>query len=128
MASEQELVVRSLLDAMRGGSDEAFAAATAYVAEDGEYLPNGWKRATTGREAVRAELCKTGAHYRDLDIEVVTCTAEGDRVVMERIDRFVMADKPIDLHVVGIFELGPDLLVTSWRDYYDRHEVEVKLR
>jgi limonene-1,2-epoxide hydrolase len=76
---------------------------------------------------VLAELCGTGAHYHDLDIEIVTSTTQGQRVVMERVDHFVMAGKPIDLHVVGIFEVA-DGLVTSWRDYYDRHEVDAKLR
>jgi limonene-1,2-epoxide hydrolase len=128
MTSEQETVVRSLLAAMRGGTDEAFAAATAFVAEDGAYQPNGWKAPRVGRSAVLAELCGTGAHYSGLDIEIVTCTADGDRVVMERIDHFVMQGKAIDLHVVGIFELNPDCLVTSWRDYYDRKEVDAKLR
>jgi limonene-1,2-epoxide hydrolase len=128
MSSQQEVVVRSLLAAMRGGTDEAFAAAAAFVAEDGSYFPNAWRSARVGRDAVLAELCSTGAHYSGLDIEVVTCTADGDRVVVERLDRFVMQGKPIDLHVVGVFELGPDGLVTSWRDYYDRNEVTTKLR
>jgi limonene-1,2-epoxide hydrolase len=123
-----EAVVRALLAAMRDGTDEAFAAAVAFVAEDGTYHPNAWRSARVGRDAVLAELCGTGAHYGGLDIEVVTCTAAGNRVVVERIDRFVMQGKPIDLHVVGVFELGPDLLVTSWRDYYDRSEVTAKLR
>jgi limonene-1,2-epoxide hydrolase len=123
-----EAVVRALLAAMRGGTDEAFGAAGAFLAEGCEYRPNGWRRPRVGREAAVEELRGTGAHYRDLDVEVVTATAQGPRVAMERIDRFVMGGRPIDLHVVGIFEVGPDGLVTSWRDYYDRHEVDVKLR
>ncbi|MGE0795397.1 MAG: limonene-1,2-epoxide hydrolase family protein [Acidimicrobiia bacterium] len=125
--ADPEAVVRRLLAAMRGGTDEAFAAATALIADEGSYRPNGWRSPRVGRAAVLAELCATGAHYRDLEIEVVTCTAQDDRVVAERVDRFVMEGRPIDLHVVGIFEVGPDGLVTSWRDYYDRREVDVKL-
>jgi limonene-1,2-epoxide hydrolase len=128
VASDQETVVRALLAAMQGGTDEAFAAAAAFVAEDGSYYPNAWRSARVGRQAVLAELCSTGAHYSGLDVEVVTCTADGDRVVMERIDHFVMQGKPIDLHVVGVFELNPDHLIATWRDYYDRREVDTKLR
>jgi limonene-1,2-epoxide hydrolase len=128
VTSDQETVVRSLLAAMRGGTDEAFAAATAFVAEDGTYYPNAWRSPRVGRAAVLAELCSTGAHYSDLDVEVVSCTADGERVVMERIDHFVMQGNPIDLHVVGVFELNADHLVSTWRDYYDRREVDTKLR
>jgi limonene-1,2-epoxide hydrolase len=128
MAGEAAAVVRSFLDAMKGGTDEAFADAVTRFSARSSYAPNGWKAPVVGRDAVLAELRSTGAHYSQLAIEVVHLVEADGVVAAERVDRFVMGGTPVDLHVVGIFEVGSDGLITAWRDYYDRAEVDRQVR
>jgi limonene-1,2-epoxide hydrolase len=38
-----------------------------------------------------------------------------------------MMGKDVDIHVVGVFEVGDDDKVSSWREYFDMKEIEAQL-
>jgi len=42
----------------------------------------------------------------------------GDVVFTERVDRFQMGDKKVELPVAGVFEVR-DGKIAAWRDYFD---------
>ncbi|MFE6859471.1 limonene-1,2-epoxide hydrolase family protein [Nocardia sp. NPDC057668] len=45
-------------------------------------------------------------------------SANGGTVLNERTDRFTLGEKPIELPVMGIFEVSGGK-ITAWRDYFD---------
>jgi limonene-1,2-epoxide hydrolase len=51
--------------------------------------------------------------------EVVHQAVSGNVVINERIDRFEVGGKPVELPVVGVFEINDDGKITAWRDYFD---------
>jgi limonene-1,2-epoxide hydrolase len=50
--------------------------------------------------------------------EIVQIAAAGNVVLTERIDRFIGADKKVELPVMGAFEIR-DGKIAAWRDYFD---------
>jgi len=94
--------------------DEAVAVLT----DDVEYdnVPIG---KVFGPAAVRAAL--TGdifAAAADCEWVIVRQVSTGPVVMNERIDRFRIGDRWLEIPVVGIFELD-DGRIRLWRDYFD---------
>ena len=56
-----------------------------------------------------------------MSAEIVALAADGHSVLTERIDRIFGADGSMTavIPVMGILELGDDLLVRRWREYFD---------
>jgi limonene-1,2-epoxide hydrolase len=50
--------------------------------------------------------------------EVKQIAAGGDVVLTERVDRFIGAEKTVELPVMGAFEIE-DGKIAAWRDYFD---------
>jgi limonene-1,2-epoxide hydrolase len=50
--------------------------------------------------------------------EVLHQVEDGDTVMNERVDRFWMGDKTVEIRVMGVFEVR-DGRVAVWRDYFD---------
>jgi limonene-1,2-epoxide hydrolase len=40
-------------------------------------------------------------------------------VLTERVDRFLLNGRKVELPVMGAFEVGPDGKIRAWRDYFD---------
>jgi limonene-1,2-epoxide hydrolase len=53
--------------------------------------------------------------------DTVHLVADGNIVMTERIDHFVMGDKDIGLPVMGTFEVEGGK-ITAWRDYFDMNQ------
>jgi limonene-1,2-epoxide hydrolase len=72
----------------------------------------------TGREAIRQvfELFVPPAEW--IDWEVRHIASRGAVVFTERVDRFVMGGKRVELPVAGVFEIR-DGKIAGWRDYFD---------
>ncbi len=49
---------------------------------------------------------------------MLNIAAAGSVVLTERLDRFVMGGKTVELPVAGVFEVS-DGKITAWRDYFD---------
>jgi limonene-1,2-epoxide hydrolase len=71
-----------------------------------------------GKVAIRAVLERFLAPASAVQFEMRHLAAEGDCVLTERIDRFEMGGKSVELPVMGAFELR-DGKIAAWRDYFD---------
>jgi len=91
--------------------------ALAYLAPDCEYDNVPMSKAV-GHEAIRATLEAFVIPSESVEFEVVRQAASGPIVMNERIDRFQLNGKPIELAVAGVWEVDGDR-ITLWRDYFD---------
>jgi limonene-1,2-epoxide hydrolase len=63
---------------------------------------------------------------RALPWEVRHIVAEGDIVMTERVDNFMVGERRISVPCMGIFELR-DGKIAAWRDYWDLKQFERQL-
>lgn len=66
---------------------------------------------------------ETLVHFRSMferiEIEVVTVAEQGNLVMVERIERYVLLDGvTLEMNVIGAFELEGGL-IAAWRDYWE---------
>ena len=87
------------------------------LAEDVEYQ-NMPIAAVKGREAVKEQLEFLMATTTDGEWRVDREVANGELVMNERVDRFLINGTWADLPVAGVFVVR-DGLITLWRDYFD---------
>ena len=81
------------------------------------WINEGLSKTTGIEEAIRRPRSPdVAAVYFDM----LAIAADGNRVLTERLDRFVRADgsEVAALKVMGIFEVEGDCIV-AWRDYFD---------
>jgi limonene-1,2-epoxide hydrolase len=71
-----------------------------------------------GPEAVRAVIEGFLAMADSIVFETLNEVADGDLVLNERVDTFVVGGNPTVLEVMGVFELR-DGKIARWRDYFD---------
>ena len=72
-----------------------------------------------GAPAIGESLATFRSLFRRIEVEVVTVAEDGDLVMVERIERYVLLDGSVlELPVVGAFELV-DGLIAAWHDYWD---------
>ena len=62
-----------------------------------------------------------------VEFRVDNIVADGDVVLTERVDYFVMPDKTIELPVMGAFEVR-DGKIAHWRDYFDLQQYMSQLQ
>ena len=72
-----------------------------------------------GRAAIQEELANQAAWASDFDLAVLNIASTGGVVLVERLDRFSMNGKTINVPVVGVFECDGAGKFTAWRDYFD---------
>ena len=53
-----------------------------------------------------------------IEFVVLHAAARGNLVFTERVDRFRIAGKTVELPVAGVFEIR-DGRIAAWRDYFD---------
>lgn len=96
------------------------------VAADVEYdnVPMG---KVEGPEGIKATLGPMVEGLDEVEFVVLRQTATGNVVMNERVDRFRIGDRWADLPVAGVFEVGPDGLITLWRDYFDQQTLNDQL-
>ena len=70
-----------------------------------------------GREAVRAYLRKAW-RFEAVDWQMINIASDGNTVLTERIDDFVISGHKVSLPVMGVFEVVGGK-ITVWRDYFD---------
>lgn len=71
-----------------------------------------------GKTAIAALLGVILAPASEVKFEIKHIVASGDVVLTERIDRFVMGGKTVELPVMGAFVVR-DGKIAAWRDYFD---------
>ena len=71
-----------------------------------------------GRDAIKGVIEQFTTPFEHCPWEILHIAAAGDIVLTERVDRFVGADKKVELPVMGTFEIR-DGKIAAWRDYFD---------
>lgn len=71
-----------------------------------------------GEDAIRAILELFVPGSEEIEFEILGLAADGDTVYTERIDRFTVNGKRLELPVAGVFEIR-DGAIAAWRDYFD---------
>jgi limonene-1,2-epoxide hydrolase len=74
-----------------------------------------------GKDAIRTtfEMFMTGVEK--IEFRVRNIVADGDVVLTERVDVFVLPNATIELPVMGTFEVR-DGRIAAWRDYFDLNQ------
>ena len=71
-----------------------------------------------GKDAIKGVIEQFTAPFDRSEWELLQIAAVGDVVLTERVDRFISADKTIELPVMGTFEIVGGK-IAAWRDYFD---------
>lgn len=71
-----------------------------------------------GKAAIRTVLDMFLKPAESVEFIVLHMAADGDTVLTERLDRFVMGGKTVELPVAGVFEVQGGK-IAAWRDYFD---------
>ena len=72
----------------------------------------------SGKDAIKTLLGFILGSAKSVKFDIKKIVAEGDVVLTERVDTFLMGDKTVALEVMGAFELR-DGKIAAWRDYFD---------
>lgn len=75
-------------------------------------------KAVQDTEAIRSLVDYFVHPASEIEFEVLSIMAEGNTVLTERLDRFVINGKTVTLPVMGSFEVSEGK-ITAWRDYFD---------
>ena len=78
--------------------------------------------AAEGTEAIRGVLEMFVPMASAIEFEIRHLVADGNVVLTERVDHFVVNDRAVDLPVMGVFELTSDGKIAAWRDYFDLNQ------
>ena len=71
-----------------------------------------------GKAAIRKFIEPFLKDADTVSFEIKHTTSAGNAVMNERVDRFVMGPKKIELPVAGVFEIRGGK-IAAWRDYFD---------
>ncbi len=72
-----------------------------------------------GKAAIEATLKQFVDPSATTEFEIRNLAVNGNVVLTERIDRLHIGGKPVELPVMGTFEVNADGKITAWRDYFD---------
>lgn len=101
-------------------------AICAYFADDAEYF-NIPMQPLRGLAAIRAALQGFVGAMQSAEFEIKQIAGNGNSVLTERIDRFQLGARAVEIPVMGIFELR-DAKIVAWRDYFDLAMYERQLK
>lgn len=109
-----EAIVRDFISAWQRLNPSELAG---YFSEDGVYhnMPSA---AVVGRDNIEQFISGFISQWESTDWEVINLLADGDSVMVERLDKTVVAGSPVNLPCFGYFELS-DGKIKLWRDYFD---------
>jgi limonene-1,2-epoxide hydrolase len=129
MGFEQEAVVRAFMTELEGDRWDAARVerAVSRIAPDGRYSVHAWDDPFVGHDAIRAELLRQAPGMTDLRNEILTIGSVGRLVFTERLDSLLLYDKPLSVHIAGVFEVDTMGKIAAWRDYADSREIAVQV-
>jgi len=81
----------------------------------------------TGRDAIRATIQMFTTGVERMEFQVRNIAGDGNTVLTERVDVFVLPGKIIELPVMGTFEVR-DGKIAAWRDYFDLNQYMTQLQ
>ena len=88
-----------------------------YFTEDGIYF-NIPAKPVQGTESLRQFIGGFIANWTKTEWDVISLVAQGDLVMVERLDRNDVGDKHVDLPCFGVFDMQ-NVLIKEWSDYVD---------
>ena len=121
--SPQEVVATFVASVERGDIDEALKQ----LAPECEYdnVPMG---KNIGHEAIRQTLAIFVSPENPPRFEVIRQVAQGNLVFNERVDHLVVGGKPLEVPVVGVWEIDSGTSkITLWRDYFDMGQISSQM-
>jgi limonene-1,2-epoxide hydrolase len=89
-----------------------------YFADDGAVYHNMPMGPVTGKDAIKGVLDMFLGPAQSVEFVMLQIAGTGDVVLTERLDKFVLGGKTVELPVAGVFELKHGK-ITAWRDYFD---------
>ncbi len=107
-------LVRRFCEAFAGRDVEAVLA---FFHEDAVYH-NMPLEPVQGKAAIRSVLETFMRPAQEIEFRVLHAAAAGPVVFTERLDRFLMGERWVELPVAGVFEVREGK-ITAWRDYFD---------
>ena len=109
-----ERLIRDFCDAWsRKNIDELLG----YFTEDAVYH-NMPIDAAQGHDAIRNVMMLFIPLSKEISFQIKHLAEDGNTVLTERVDRFVMDGATIELPVMGVFEVEKGK-IKAWRDYFD---------
>ena len=111
---DNEAIVRDFITAWSRLNPSELAS---YFSEDGVYH-NMPSEAVVGRDNIERFIAGFIRPWESTDWEVISLLADGDIVMVERLDKTVVAGSPVNLPCFGYFQLTNGE-ITLWRDYFD---------
>lgn len=116
-------VVQQLIDAFNAADMERIMS---HFADDAIYH-NIPVAPVSGRAAIRAVVQRFMGMSSRVDWQVRNLAVTSTGVVLtERVDRFLIDGKWVELPVMGTFEVAGGK-VTAWRDYFDMQQFQTQL-
>jgi limonene-1,2-epoxide hydrolase len=117
-----ERVVRALCEGLTKRDAEALRP---YFTDDVVYH-NIPMDAAVGIDAAVAFLAGFFGMCDAMEVEMRHLAVQGDVVLTERVDTFIVGDKVAPLPVMGTFEVE-DGKIRAWRDYFDLAQITTML-
>ena len=78
--------------------------------------------AVTGPAEIEKVLQQFLGPASEAEFEIRSLAVRGNTVLTERVDRFTVGDKRIELPVMGTFEVDDAGKISAWRDYFDMNQ------
>jgi limonene-1,2-epoxide hydrolase len=120
--SDNVALIRRFIDACVRAEPDEFAA---YFTDDAVWWNSPWK-AIEGREAIRETLRRGAERMTALSWTIHYIVGDGDVVLTERVDHFLVGDTRVSVPCMGIFQVR-DGKIAAWRDYWDLQQFERQL-
>jgi limonene-1,2-epoxide hydrolase len=114
MSAENERLVRDFCVAWKRRNINELLG---YFADDAIYH-NMPMQPVQGRDGIRQIFEFFIPPAQEIEWEVLHIASSGSVVFTERVDRFVIAGKKVELPVAGVFEIRAGK-IAAWRDYFD---------
>ena len=116
MSHDNDAIITAFVKEYDAPAPDATRLAS-YLTEDAVYH-NIPMAPITGRDKIAAALGGMASQFTSCGWEVKHQVASGDVVMNERIDRFTIGGKEVEIPVMGTFVLR-DGKIAEWRDYFD---------
>lgn len=112
-------IIRRFLEAAVKADPEEFAS---YFTDDAVWSNSPWSP-VKGRDAIRETLRRGAQKMKALPWDLRHIVGNGDIVMTERVDHFLVGGKQVSVPCMGIFELRNGK-IAAWRDYWDLKQFE----
>ena len=131
MGAAEEAVVARFMEAWGDGTQEEPDVETivSMFAEDVVWqlwVPGGPE--LRGIEAIRTDIVRQLTFSRFMRCGPIHIASAGGVVFTEREDTFVSNGETVHHHLVAVFEVNADGLISAWREYFDPGDVNRQLK